>query len=155
MNSDPGTGGIEGSLGYALSPMENTTKKPPVGLEGRVEPSQVSIHDVLLNGAGIDSTESHSVSCLKDPNVLSNLDETIFNFIPFYRDILTRSPLPIFVGREPVPKKLENPGKGEIGKCDPDHTSMGEAALLKGAVRGGMDKYLSPLKTRTARKLGK
>jgi hypothetical protein len=34
-------------------------------------------------------------------------------------------------------------------------SSVGEASLLKGVVHGGLEKYFSPLKTRSARKLGK
>jgi hypothetical protein len=116
---------------------------------------EVNTQDGFLNGAGVGSAESQSVNCLKDPNVLSEIDETLINFIPSYRDILTQSPLSIYAGGEPVPKNLENLGKGENGRCESDHTSVGEVALLKGAVRGGLEKYFSPLKTRSARKLGK
>jgi hypothetical protein len=52
-------------------------------------------------------------------------------------------------------KKVRKDRRGEIDRCDPVHTSMGETAVLKGAVRGGLEKDLSPLKTRSVRKLGK
>jgi hypothetical protein len=82
----------------------------------------------------------------KELIVLSEIDESLINFIPTYRDILTRSPLSIFAGGEPLPKTLEKKVKDENLRGVSAHSSVGEASLLKGVVHGGLEKYFSPLK---------
>jgi len=91
----------------------------------------------------------------KELNVLVEIEESLINFILSYRDILTTSPLPIFVGGDSISKTVEKKNKEEYLRGVSVPSSVGEASLLKGVVRGGLEKDFSPLKTRSARKLGK
>jgi hypothetical protein len=129
-------------------PLEDPGGNPSVGLEGRVEYPLETTQDLVVG-----NSDSQISLCLQDPSILSEIDDSIINFIPSYRDILNRAPLSIYDGGEPVPKNLAKIGKGETGRCEPAQTLRGEAFLLKGAVRGGLEKDFSPLKTRSARKL--
>jgi hypothetical protein len=124
------------------------------GMEGWAKTTCVIVEEPLPYGTDEVFAVSHSYNCTKDPHLLSELDVSLFNFIPSYKDVLSRTLLSIYAGGEPVSNKLEKTGKGENDKCDPVHTSVGEAAVLKGAVRGGLEKDFSPLKTRSARRLG-
>jgi hypothetical protein len=83
------------------------------GLEERAKPSSLLTQEVNSSGDVEDFVGFQSVIGRNDLNVLSEIDESLVNFIPTYRDILTRSPLPIFVGGESLPKTLEKKNKDE------------------------------------------
>jgi hypothetical protein len=62
--------------------------------------------------------------------------------------------LPIFVGGDLINKSVDKLEKEEVLRHMNAPLEAGEATLLKGVVRGGLEKDFSPLKTRSARKLG-
>jgi hypothetical protein len=86
--------------------------------------------------------------------VTDEVEDSIINFIPSYIDILNRSLLPIFVGGDLINKFVDKMETEEEFRNMTAPIEVGEASLLKGIVRGGLEKYLSPLKTKSARKLG-
>jgi hypothetical protein len=71
---------------------------------------------------------------------MAEVEDSLKNFILSYRDILTRQTLPIFVGGLCINKTVVQGDKEEKKGTSIDSTVIGEASILKGAVRGGLEK---------------
>jgi hypothetical protein len=82
------------------------------------------------------------------------VEEAIVDHVSTYREILSISPLPKFVGGELLLKPLEKKNKGGNTKEFTTNRPMGKESMLNEAIHGGLEKDFPPLKTRSARKLG-
>jgi hypothetical protein len=91
----------------------------------------------------------------QDPLGRSEVEETILNFLPSYREVLTRTQLPIYAGGELILILVKRMGRRRGVGVDVLWSGDCGDALIKGAVLGGLETYFSPIKTRSARKLGK
>jgi hypothetical protein len=82
---------------------------------------------------------SHSLNDL-DPTVLLEVEESLKTFLPSYREVLTRSQIPIFVGGELLINHGEKIGMAE-GDRGPISSGRGDGdVLIKGEVLGGLEK---------------
>jgi hypothetical protein len=87
--------------------------------------------------------------------VLIEVEEAIVDHVSSYRGILSITPLPIFDGGELLQNHLEKKSKEGIPLKIISHSLGGKDSMTKGVVHGGLEKDFSPLKTRSARKLGR
>jgi hypothetical protein len=72
-----------------------------------------------------------------------------------YKEVLNRTSLPIYSGGESFPLTTDKAPTVEKLKRNIVCNGVGESTVLKGAIFGGLENNFSPLKTRSARKLGK
>jgi len=86
--------------------------------------------------------------------VLSEVEEAITDHVSCYREILNRNPLSILVEGERIQNHFEKSCKDVSPLNLNSHFPRGKESLKKGAVYEGIEKDLSPLKTRSARRLG-
>jgi hypothetical protein len=112
-----------------------------------LEPKSIGVSEEFLYSLG-DYTQTY-------PSVLREIDDSLANFIPSYKDVLNRSPLPICSGGEPIPSSSIKVPLDEKLKRASMSSSVGVSTDLKGAMFGGLETDFSPLKMRRARKLGK
>jgi hypothetical protein len=119
-----------------------------IGLEGK---GDILSPQTILGGTG--SQEAGISEGLQAASGLSEEEETLCNFLPTYREVLTLTQIPIFVGG--VLLDNQKTGKVEGSRGQGDGGCGCRNALIKGAVLGGLETYFSPIKTRSARKLGK
>jgi hypothetical protein len=112
---------------------ENFIVNPTAGLEGRNLTTSGIVLEPNPPGIDEDSTILEMVNYKEDSSILSVLYESLINFIPSYRDVLSRTLLSIYVGGKPVKKISEKIGKGEDDKGDPIHTCSGRICSVEGS----------------------
>jgi hypothetical protein len=89
---------------------------------------------------------------LLEQAVNKTVEESLIDLLPSYKEVLNRSPLQIFSGGKTLF------GSGSKTKTVSPTASVGgwgiknELSVKKGSVFGGLEKYFSPIKTRSARK---
>lgn len=123
-----------------------------IGMEG-LDPCPL----ILNNKTYLQSEETFADHLNNNPqtnkSVLADIEDSLKNFIPTYRDILTRKTLPIFSGGVCINNFEVQEAKGENKGVSIDSIVVGEVSFMKGAVLGGLEKEFSPLKNKNARRL--
>lgn len=100
------------------------------------------------------SSEERMMIEQEERTALTVIEESITDHIPSYRDVLSRTRLPIFYGRDSLSPTTEKKVKGTSGSSDSLIYEGRVIDIKKGAVWGGLEKDFSPLKTKSARRSG-
>jgi hypothetical protein len=108
---DSGKGRIGGATIPGMIPLKDIGGNSDVGLEGRVESPMGTLQDAVVGNSG-----SQNHLSIQDPSILSEIEDSMLNFVPSYRDVLNRDPLSIYYGGDPVPKIVAKLGKEESGR---------------------------------------
>jgi hypothetical protein len=71
-----------------------------------IEPSNAKALEPNTIGVVEECFDSMGDYSQTDPSVLCEIVDSLANFIPTYKDVLNRSPLPIYSGGKPLPSSL-------------------------------------------------